>query len=116
MAQASAAANRILSLRSTAKSTDPRRSTVFEDGAGSARIEFKEVHFKYPTRDLPVFAGLNLSVGGTKAYAEVGGLLTWKLGGKGAICCSGWSFRYGTSFVSWILCIYFAQALLIKTL
>jgi ATP-binding cassette subfamily B (MDR/TAP) protein 1 len=61
MANASAAANRILSFR---LKDDPNEGTapVPTDSGGGAKIEFKNVHFKYPTRDVTVFKGLNLTV------------------------------------------------------
>jgi len=59
MAEATAASNRILSLRST-RSENPQPTIELEKEEGGVEIEFKEVHFKYPTRNLPVFAGLNM--------------------------------------------------------
>ena len=62
MAQATAAANRILSLRSSAKSKGADSSAVISDTEGGVKIEFKDVYFRYPSRDVPVFKGLNLTV------------------------------------------------------
>ena len=67
MAQASAAANRILSLRSTTPKPDAAEVSLVprnDGGTGGVKIEFRNVYFKYPTRDVPVFTGLNFSVGG----------------------------------------------------
>ena len=64
MAQATAAANRILSLRETPKQTNLSPSTTLNESEGGVQIEFKNVHFKYPTRDIPVFKGLNFAVSG----------------------------------------------------
>jgi len=64
MAQATAAANRILSLRETTKPTDLPPPAALNESEGGVKIEFKDVHFKYPTRDVPVFKGLSLSVSG----------------------------------------------------
>lgn len=63
IAQATAAANRILSLRSKPNPSTLKATNTVDDNAGGAKIQFKNVHFKYPGRDIPVFAGLNLSVG-----------------------------------------------------
>ena len=61
MAQASAAANRIISLRPLGDG-DSQGHEHLEDTEGGASIEFKSVHFSYPTRDVPVFKNLSLSV------------------------------------------------------
>jgi ATP-binding cassette subfamily B (MDR/TAP) protein 1 len=61
MAQASAAANRILSFRVRQKSAG-KEILDFQDGSNAVQIVLKDVWFKYPTRDTPVFTGLNLTV------------------------------------------------------
>jgi ATP-binding cassette subfamily B (MDR/TAP) protein 1 len=61
MAQASAAANRILSFRVTNKETS-KPATELEDSEGGVKIELRDVWFKYPTRDIPIFTGLNLNI------------------------------------------------------
>ena len=61
MAQASAAANRIISIRSSGDG-DSQGHEHLEDTEGGASIELKSVHFSYPTRDVPVFKNLSLSV------------------------------------------------------
>lgn len=61
MAQASAAANRIISLRSLGHDADSGSNKV-TDLNGGAKIEFKSVTFKYPTRDVPVFRNLSFTV------------------------------------------------------
>jgi len=72
MAEATAASNRILSLRST-RSENPQPTIELEKKKeGGVEIEFKEVHFKYPTRNLPVFAGLNMKVERGQFAALVG--------------------------------------------
>jgi ABC-type multidrug transport system fused ATPase/permease subunit len=71
IAQATAAANRILSFRLRSepdRATNSEGGNALEGGDGGTRIEFKDVSFKYPTRDVPVFAHLNLTVG----YASSG--------------------------------------------
>ena len=61
IAQATASSNRILSLRDDR--TEPDHSgQKLEKGEGGVEIEFRNVHFKYPTRDVQVFAGLNMKV------------------------------------------------------
>jgi ATP-binding cassette, subfamily B (MDR/TAP), member 1 len=64
MAQASAAANRILSLRNWNKTSQksPLIDMPGNDSQGGAEIVFTDVHFKYPTRDIPIFAGLNMTI------------------------------------------------------
>lgn len=62
MAQATAAANRILSFRIREEAI--RTGTLeLPDTTGGVKIELKDVYFKYPTRDIPIFAGINLTVG-----------------------------------------------------
>ncbi len=61
MAQAAAAANRILSFR-TRKVTTPENSLQLQDTEGGVKIELRDLWFKYPTRDIPIFTGLNLTV------------------------------------------------------
>ena len=61
MAQASAAANRILSLRISLHD-ESSGSDAVTDLDGGAKIQFKEVTFKYPTRDVPVFKSLSFTV------------------------------------------------------
>jgi ATP-binding cassette subfamily B (MDR/TAP) protein 1 len=61
MAQASAAANRILSLRERPKEAG-KSAQWLQDTDGGVQIDLKDVYFKYPTRDTPIFTGLNLTV------------------------------------------------------
>lgn len=61
MAQASAAANRILSFRS-AKDATPKITGELQDTEGGVKIELRDLWFKYPTRDIPIFTGLNLTI------------------------------------------------------
>jgi ABC-type transport system involved in cytochrome bd biosynthesis fused ATPase/permease subunit len=61
MALASAAANRILSLR--VRDNEIRKGTKeLNNTVGGVEIELRDVWFKYPTRDVPIFTGLNLKV------------------------------------------------------
>lgn len=61
MAQAAAAANRILSFRSRDK-IDSKATLELQDTEGGVKIELKNLWFKYPTRDIPIFTGLNMTV------------------------------------------------------
>ncbi|KAK2757909.1 hypothetical protein FQN54_004315 [Arachnomyces sp. PD_36] len=71
VAQSTAAANRILSFRLR---DDPNEGTASlpPNSGGGARIEFKGVHFKYPTRDMTVFKGLDLCIERGQFAALVG--------------------------------------------
>ena len=62
MAQATAAANRIISLRPSTKTDAVDPTGLITDTEGGIRIEIKNAYFKYPSRDVPVFRGLNLTV------------------------------------------------------
>jgi ATP-binding cassette subfamily B (MDR/TAP) protein 1 len=62
MAQATSAANRILGLRSNRSGAELSSGKKIEKGEGGVEIEFKNVHFKYPSRDVGVFAGLDMKV------------------------------------------------------
>ncbi|KAG9248445.1 P-loop containing nucleoside triphosphate hydrolase protein [Calycina marina] len=61
VAQASAAANGILSfqIRDDAIQTGTQE---LQDTSGGVKIELKDVYFRYPTRDTPIIAGLNLTI------------------------------------------------------
>lgn len=61
MAQAAAAANRILSFRVKDKSSS-KQTLQLQDSDGGVKIELRDLWFKYPTRDMPIFTGLNLTV------------------------------------------------------
>ena len=61
MAQASAAANRILSFR-LRDNGNSKGITEFQNTDGGVEIELRDIHFKYPTRDIPIFTGLSLTV------------------------------------------------------
>ncbi|ESZ97484.1 hypothetical protein SBOR_2173 [Sclerotinia borealis F-4128] len=71
MAQASAAANRILSFRvPTGVVGDP--ASNIQDTEGGVKIELKDIWFKYPTRDVPIFTGLNITIEKGQFAALVG--------------------------------------------
>jgi ABC-type multidrug transport system fused ATPase/permease subunit len=57
--EATAAANRIISVRSTATKKVLR---PLPPGKGPAAVEFQNVHFTYKDRDVPVLAGVNIKV------------------------------------------------------
>jgi len=61
MAQALAAANRILSFR-VKSSTASKTPLEVQETEGGVKIELQDLWFKYPTRDIPIFTGLNLTV------------------------------------------------------
>ena len=94
MAQATASANRILNLR--ANRTEVEHSgDKLDKGEGGVEIEFKDVHFKYPTRDIQVFAGLNMKV--CWLYCElvcVPVTLTVYPDREGPIRGPSWTIRY----------------------
>ncbi|KAK1990967.1 ABC transporter [Colletotrichum falcatum] len=103
-AQAAAAADRILDVRESADVGQAAiRGTEEIAGAeGGVRVELRDVHFKYPTRDVVVFEGLNLTIEQGQYAAFVGpsgcGKTTiisllerfYDLGkGHGSILCNG---------------------------
>jgi ATP-binding cassette subfamily B (MDR/TAP) protein 1 len=67
MAQAAAAANRILSFRKR-ENLDSKATLELQDTDGGVKIELRDVWFKYPTRDIPIFSGINLTVGTVASY------------------------------------------------
>ena len=71
MAQAAAAANRILSFRVNKKS-DSKTTVELQDTTGGAKIELRDLWFKYPTRDIPIFTGLNITIEKGQFAALVG--------------------------------------------
>jgi ABC-type multidrug transport system fused ATPase/permease subunit len=71
-AQASAAANRILQARETRIKDAVSSSEQIPDTEGGVKIELKDVHFKYPTRDVSIFKGLNITIEKGQFAALVG--------------------------------------------
>ena len=89
-AMVTAAANRILSLR--VRDKDSARGTLeLQDTSGGVEIEFKDVWFKYPTRDVPIFTGLNLTV--CVLYLRITYLAYSVIDRKRTVCGAGRSFR-----------------------
>lgn len=71
MAQAAAAANRILSFRD--RDADSSKAGLeVPDAEGGVKIELRDLWFKYPTRDVPIFQGLNLTIEKGQFAALVG--------------------------------------------
>ncbi|KAK8020126.1 abc transporter transmembrane region protein [Apiospora arundinis] len=78
-AQASAAANRILSIRHTqdkdalgATPGDTEKLSSIPDTEGGVKIELRDVYFKYPTRNVSIFKGLNITIEKGQFAALVG--------------------------------------------
>ncbi|KAK3360687.1 P-loop containing nucleoside triphosphate hydrolase protein [Lasiosphaeria hispida] len=71
-AQAAAASNRILNTRETRNRDAISGTETIPDTEGGVRIELRDVHFKYPTRDVSVFKGLNLTIEKGQFAALVG--------------------------------------------
>lgn len=71
-AQASAASNRILNMRESRNKDTAAEGEGIPDAEGGIKIELEDLHFKYPTRDTPVFKGLNLTVEKGQFAALVG--------------------------------------------
>ncbi|KAI9766936.1 MAG: ABC transporter bea3 [Geoglossum simile] len=71
MAQATASANRVLNLRADHPEAE-HSGEKLNKGEGGVEIEFKDVHFKYPSRDIQVFAGLNMKIEKGQFAALVG--------------------------------------------
>ncbi|AEO70297.1 uncharacterized protein THITE_2121528 [Thermothielavioides terrestris NRRL 8126] len=71
-AQAAAAANRILQARETRIRDDISRAERIPDTDGGVKIELKDIHFKYPTRDVSIFKGLNITIEKGQFAALVG--------------------------------------------
>ncbi|KAI0137065.1 P-loop containing nucleoside triphosphate hydrolase protein [Xylariales sp. AK1849] len=70
-AQASAAANRILSVRES-RNKDVKETATIPDTDGGVKIELRDVHFKYPTRNVSIFKGVNLTIEKGQFAALVG--------------------------------------------
>ncbi|QSZ35400.1 hypothetical protein DSL72_008270 [Monilinia vaccinii-corymbosi] len=71
MAQASAAANRILSFRTPSRVTEKSESKI-QNTEGGVKIQLKDVWFQYPTRNVPIFTGLNITIEKGQFAALVG--------------------------------------------
>ncbi|KAA8628117.1 hypothetical protein SMACR_07938 [Sordaria macrospora] len=75
VAKASVAADRILEMRANGQETGtppPLDRGSMEDGDSGVKVEFRNVRFKYPTRDVPVLNGLDLTIEKNQFAAIVG--------------------------------------------
>ncbi|KAI1059837.1 hypothetical protein LB506_008971 [Fusarium annulatum] len=73
VAQVRAAANRILGLRDSQVRDGPGATGAqFISQGDGMEIELENIHFKYPTRDVPVFQGLSLTIEKGQFAALVG--------------------------------------------
>lgn len=71
-AQVKDAANRILHLRDSQNTDDGGAGGSVAGAEGGVKIELENVHFRYPSRDTPVFSGLNLTIEKGQFAALVG--------------------------------------------
>ena len=71
-AQATAAANRIIRMRETRLPATYDEQDGIPEGEGGAKIELRNLKFKYPTRDAPVFNGLSFTIEKGQFAALVG--------------------------------------------
>ncbi|KAI1366748.1 multidrug resistance protein [Xylaria arbuscula] len=71
-AQATAAANRILSIRESRNRDKDTNTAQIPDTDGGVKIELKDVHFRYPSRNISVFKGINITIEKGQFAALVG--------------------------------------------
>jgi ATP-binding cassette subfamily B (MDR/TAP) protein 1 len=73
-AQATAAANRRFEIQTSAdiQRVGPSKDKDIPEVDGGVRVELQNVQFKYPTRDVPIFDGLNISIEKGQYAAFVG--------------------------------------------
>lgn len=71
MAEATGAANRILSIRSRDKQ-EPSKPNSLAPSEGGVGVEFKNIYFTYGNRDVPVLTGLNIKIEPGQFAALVG--------------------------------------------
>ncbi|KJZ79036.1 hypothetical protein HIM_01809 [Hirsutella minnesotensis 3608] len=71
-AQVTAASNRILSVRESRLSDGISDKETISDAGGGMKIELDNIHFTYPTRKVPVFQGLSLTIEKGQFAALVG--------------------------------------------
>ncbi|KAK1776281.1 P-loop containing nucleoside triphosphate hydrolase protein [Copromyces sp. CBS 386.78] len=75
IAKASVAAERILEMRAKGKekgTPTPLDRGSMEDNDSGVKVEFRNVRFRYPTRDVPVLNGLDITVEKSQFAAIVG--------------------------------------------
>ncbi|KAI1082957.1 P-loop containing nucleoside triphosphate hydrolase protein [Whalleya microplaca] len=71
-AQAAAAANRILSIRESRNKDLSAEAARIPDTDGGIKIELQDVHFQYPTRNVSIFKGINITIEKGQFAALVG--------------------------------------------
>lgn len=71
-AQVTAASNRILNMRESRLGHEASEKESLPDVQGGMKIELQNLHFTYPTRKVPVFQGLNLTIEKGQFAALVG--------------------------------------------
>lgn len=71
-AQVTAASNRILDARESRMTDKPTKEYILGNCEGGMKIELRDVGFKYPSRETPVFKGLNLTIEKGQFVALVG--------------------------------------------
>ncbi|KAL7917170.1 multidrug resistance-type transporter protein [Trichoderma austrokoningii] len=71
-AQVTTASNRILDMRESRFQDKEGVNENVPESDGGVRVELQDIHFKYPTRDVPVFEGLNLTIEKGQFAALVG--------------------------------------------
>ncbi|KJK88325.1 Multidrug resistance protein [Metarhizium anisopliae BRIP 53284] len=71
-AQVTAASNRILNMRDSRLRDDHSEKDDISEANGGMKIELENVHFKYPSRNIPVFQGLSLTIEKGQFAALVG--------------------------------------------
>ena len=59
--EATAAANRLIAIRSR-RSDGNKRPPTLPHGSEPVAVEFQDIHFTYEDRDVPVLTGMNLKV------------------------------------------------------
>ncbi|KAI1161374.1 multidrug resistance protein [Nemania serpens] len=71
-AQATAAANRILSIRESRNRDISQKTEKIPDAEGGIKIELKDVDFRYPSRNVSIFKGMNITIEKGQFAALVG--------------------------------------------
>ncbi|KAI0007485.1 P-loop containing nucleoside triphosphate hydrolase protein [Xylariaceae sp. FL0662B] len=71
-ARASAAANRILNTRETRYRETSAATAKIPDTDGGIKVELEDVRFRYPTRDVSIFRGVNMTIEKGQFAALVG--------------------------------------------